>query len=427
MMNRACIAAGVAVAGIIFIAYAQESAAITGQWIIDGIGVPDQVQLTLHRSIGKSGSSTNSSSFPVKGFLGLSRAQMDSPRGAMTRFQMVRDAGTLACEGYFKQGNGAGTFTFSQDSGFISEMRKLGYSGLNPEMLFSMAAHNVSLDYVHGLRAANAAPSSADELISMRIHGVSIEYIQELGTLGYRNLKAGELVTMRIHGVTTDFIRELNQFQPGGSQVDADRPMFYPSSQHALMEATKKRAVKLEAKGKPVDFKELLRMEPDGGTTNIRNVKSKHWTRWLGPEHRCVVPFNSFSEFNKAEGGDIWFALDETRPLACFAGIWTNWTSVRKVKEGETTNDLYAFLTTEPNAEVGAIHPKAMPVILTTPEEVETWMTAPPDEVLKLQRPLPALTVIGLALKSPRPIKSATTSAPERNDMPRACCSKLYL
>jgi putative SOS response-associated peptidase YedK len=42
-----------------------------------------------------------------------------------------------------------------------------------------------------------------------------------------------------------------------------------------------------------------------------------------------VVPFNSFSEFNKAEGGDIWFALDETRSLACFAGIWTNWTSVR--------------------------------------------------------------------------------------------------
>jgi len=60
----------------------------------------------------------------------------------------------------------------------------------------------------------------------------------------------------------------------------------------------------------------------------IRNVKSKHWTRWLGVENRCVVPFNSFSEFNKVEGGDIWFALDETRPLVCFAGIWTNWTSV---------------------------------------------------------------------------------------------------
>jgi putative SOS response-associated peptidase YedK len=86
-----------------------------------------------------------------------------------------------------------------------------------------------------------------------------------------------------------------------------------PSSSKALMDAAKKRAEKLQAKGKPVDFKELLRMEPDGGTTNIRNVTSKHWTRWLGVENRCVVPFNSFSEFKKAEGGDVWFAFDETR------------------------------------------------------------------------------------------------------------------
>jgi putative SOS response-associated peptidase YedK len=129
-------------------------------------------------------------------------------------------------------------------------------------------------------------------------------------------------------------------------------------------------------------------------------MNSKHWA-WLGVENCCVVPFNSFSEFYKPEGGDIWFALDETRPLACFAGIWTNWTSVRKVKEGETTNEIFAFLTTEPNAEVGAIHPKATPVILTTPDEVETWMTAPPDEALKLQRPLPdgSLRIVARGVK----------------------------
>src|SRR3974377_1358219 len=162
-----------------------------------------------------------------------------------------------------------------------------------------------------------------------------------------------------------------------------------PSSQKALLDAATKRAERLRAKGTEPDFKELLRREPDSGITNIRNTSSKHWKRWLGVENRCVVPFTSFSEFNKAEGGDIWFALDDSRPLAVFAGVWTNWTSVRKVKEGETTNDLFGFLTTEPNAEVKAIHPKAMPVILTTEAEVETWLTAPARDALALQRPLP--------------------------------------
>ncbi|MHC2407046.1 putative SOS response-associated peptidase YedK [Bradyrhizobium barranii subsp. barranii] len=175
------------------------------------------------------------------------------------------------------------------------------------------------------------------------------------------NRYVGNLAPMP--GVFPDYEAPIVRTGAGGRELATAR-WGMPSSSKALMDATKKRAEKLQAKGKTVDFKELLRMEPDGGTTNIRNVKSKHWTRWLGPEHRCVVPFNSFSEFNKEEGGDIWFALDESRPLACFAGIWTNWTSVRKVKEGETTNDLYAFLTTDANTEVFAVHPKAMPVIL---------------------------------------------------------------
>jgi putative SOS response-associated peptidase YedK len=130
----------------------------------------------------------------------------------------------------------------------------------------------------------------------------------------------------------------------------------------------------------------------DPGVTNIRNVASPHWRRWLGVESRCVVPFTSFAENELQPDGSrppVWFALDESRPLAFFAGIWTRWTSVRKVKEGKTTNDLFAFLTTEPNAVIAPIHAKAMPVILTKPEEVDAWMTAPASEAMALQRPLP--------------------------------------
>lgn len=142
--------------------------------------------------------------------------------------------------------------------------------------------------------------------------------------------------------------------------------------------------------GMPSPAFALKNRKTDTGVTNVRNTKSPHWRRWLGIEHRCVVPFTSFSEYESRPEGKVpvWFALDESRPLAFFAGIWTQWTSVRKLKEGETTNNLFAFLTTEANAEVKPIHSKAMPVVLTTTDEVDAWLTAATTDALKLQRPL---------------------------------------
>ena len=145
-----------------------------------------------------------------------------------------------------------------------------------------------------------------------------------------------------------------------------------PSPFFVIEKTARQRANKLAVKGKPVDMAQLIRMEPSAGNPNVRDTKYSHWRKFLGVEHRCLVPFTSFSEFNKDAGGDIWFAIGEERPTAFFAGVWTpRWRSVRKVKEGAATEDLYAFLTTDPNAEVKAVHTKAMPAILTAPEECE--------------------------------------------------------
>ena len=98
--------------------------------------------------------------------------------------------------------------------------------------------------------------------------------------------------------------------------------------------------------GMPSPVFALEGKKSDPGVTNVRNVKSPHWRRWLGIENRCVVPWTSFSENEVLPDGSrppVWFAFDDTRPLAFFAGVWTRWTSVRKVKEGETTNDIFAL------------------------------------------------------------------------------------
>ena len=138
-----------------------------------------------------------------------------------------------------------------------------------------------------------------------------------------------------------------------------------------------------------------LKTARDPGVTNVRNVRSPHWRRWLSPEHRCLVQVVRFSEPGK-DHKPVWFDLVADRSMF-FAGIQTQgWTSVRKVKDGETTDDLFAFLTCPPNAEVAAIHPKAMPVILTDPDEWQAWLNLPWDQAQALQRPLPdgALRVV---------------------------------
>jgi putative SOS response-associated peptidase YedK len=128
---------------------------------------------------------------------------------------------------------------------------------------------------------------------------------------------------------------------------------------------------------------------PSVGTrpvTNVRNLKSSFWRPWLKPEQRCLVPVTSFCEWTDSRPKVThWFALSDERPLFWFAGIWRPWTGERKGEERE--HQLFAFLTTAANDTVRPIHAKAMPVILTSEADCETWLTGVVEDALALQKP----------------------------------------
>jgi putative SOS response-associated peptidase YedK len=124
------------------------------------------------------------------------------------------------------------------------------------------------------------------------------------------------------------------------------------------------------AKGRPV--------------TNVRNLVSPFWRSALDrPERRCLVPVTRFSEWSEkpdpATGRKVkaWFGLNgPDEPLFAFAGIW---------RPGEG-GPFMAFLTCAPNAVVGAVHPKAMPVILR-PDDIATWLEGCREEACALALP----------------------------------------
>ncbi len=88
-------------------------------------------------------------------------------------------------------------------------------------------------------------------------------------------------------------------------------------------------------------------------------------------------------------------------------------------------NDLYVEILPYfccPQADWGqimgpihSIHPKAMPIVLTTREVIDVWMNAPAADVLKLQRPLADNTLKIVARETKR------TGAASRSDVHRRC------
>ncbi|WP_257459349.1 hypothetical protein [Archangium lipolyticum] len=142
---------------------------------------------------------------PRSALKGLSTAEGD------TKFQLVREAGTVSFEGRFSGGEGAGHYRFEPDAAWPRDMAKLGYPDLSQEEQFQFALFDMGPTRVKALAELGYTKIPHDQLLQVAIFQVTPEHIRELAALGFQKLDLDDLVATRIHGVTPRYIREIRE------------------------------------------------------------------------------------------------------------------------------------------------------------------------------------------------------------------------
>ena len=214
-------------------------------------------------------------------FSGLTLEQVNATASTPVAFELRREPGTVGYEGSFKNGRGAGDFSFAPDLDFPKRLAAVGVAwetkhGDEAQLLFQLATNDMTIDFIRSMQAIGYREDlqtyiqfrifrvdpayvramddvgfkhlSAQKLVETKIHGATPEYIRDMRAhgedlslddciqsrifqvtpefaddmrqLGYANLSHDTLVAFRIHGVTGDFIRELKQL--GYANVSAD-------------------------------------------------------------------------------------------------------------------------------------------------------------------------------------------------------------
>ena len=210
-----------------FLALFSDNAIQTGEWTMSPGRDSGKVQFTLQGSRNGNDHFSHSSEWNMSDFEGMNWS--GSGRHDV-QFTIKRDAGVFEGEGFMKNGEGAGLFTFTPNAdyaqrieslgysdfdsdkqmsfalfdvsyAFAREMKSLGIADLSAQKLISFRIFHVDAAFVNAIRAAGLGTPSAEKLVAMRIHGVTPEYIQNMKAHGLRDLTVDQLIKLRIHGI----------------------------------------------------------------------------------------------------------------------------------------------------------------------------------------------------------------------------------
>ncbi|HEX8152562.1 MAG TPA: hypothetical protein VF698_05525 [Thermoanaerobaculia bacterium] len=185
----------------------------------------------VYFSINRGKWSQNGSTMETRDFANLTQSQINSATQTPVSFELRREAGTIAFEGVFKGGKGAGHFNFTPNRNYANTLKSMGLDlddarrrhrdddDDENDTLFQLAMHDVSTDFIRSMRAIGY-DVPLDKYIAFRIFRVTPQLVEEFRQVGYDKLSADNLVAAQIHKATPKYIREMRA--AGFTHLDFD-------------------------------------------------------------------------------------------------------------------------------------------------------------------------------------------------------------
>jgi hypothetical protein len=189
-----------------FLALFSDSAVQTGEWTLSPAKDGGKVLFSVQGSRHGSDHFSHSSDWNTSDFEGMN---WSAPGRHDVNFTIRRDAGVLEGEGFLKNGEGAGLFTFKPDGDYGRRIEALGYGDFDPDKQMSYALFNVSYDFAREMKSLGIAGLDAQKLISFRIFHVDAAFVSAVRSAGLGTPSAEKLVAMRIHQITPEYIRSM--------------------------------------------------------------------------------------------------------------------------------------------------------------------------------------------------------------------------
>jgi hypothetical protein len=178
----------------------------------------DKLYLSFERRTEKGGHSNMGSNYDYTELQGLTREQARAD--GTVRFSLVREAGTIECEGSFRGGKGSGTFRFTPNQSFVSAMKARGFDFEKDDSmmfgddrdhenrLFAATTLNVTTALADDLLSADFGKLETEDLFKAAIFKVDSKFMREMKESGFPGLRMEELVKARIFKIDANFVRE---------------------------------------------------------------------------------------------------------------------------------------------------------------------------------------------------------------------------